>query len=115
MTCPAAFCFAALSLFAIDGDTFRDPAGQSYRVFGIDAPEIGETGARHATRTLQSLLRNHDLTCAAHGLSYGRPVLRCTLSGGAYHGHDLSCALVALTAARDWPRFSGGRYEACAP
>jgi len=117
MTCPVAFCFAALSLFAIDGDTFRDPAGQTYRIWGIDAPEQGEPGAARATETLAILLATHGLDCetAQARESHGRPVLRCDLRGGPFAGEDLACLLVGLGAARDWPRFSGGRYGPCAP
>lgn len=117
MTCPAAFCFAALSLLAVDGDTFRDPAGQSYRIWGIDAPERGEPGHDRATEILSILLATHGLDCdlAQPRASHGRPVLRCDVTDGPLAPADLACLLVSIGAARDWPRFSGGRYEACAP
>lgn len=106
---PLALALALSGLLATDGDTMR--AGDlRIRIWGIDAPERGEPGYRASTEALRSLITGRTLQCEAVDIDrYGRTVARCTLPDG----RDLACALVAMGAADDWPRYSGGAYAGC--
>lgn len=107
MICALALCIAGA--VAVDGDTFKTP-GQSYRVWGIDAPERDEPGFGYAKDAMRALIRGQVLSCDAVDVDrYGRIVARCDLPDGS----DLACRLVAMGAAVDWPRYSGGRYAGC--
>lgn len=99
---------ALLLAVSIDGDTFKAD-GQRIRLWGIDAPERSEIGGTQATLALQGLL-DRGFTCTLVDMDrYGRTVAICLLDDGT----DIACALVAMGHARDWPRYSGGRYEGC--
>jgi len=63
----------------VDGDTFTHN-GQSYRIAGIDAPELDQPcpEALEAKRALRLLLTDPERQCSATGeSSYGRPVVTC--------------------------------------
>ena len=99
---------ALLLAVSIDGDTFKID-GHRIRLWGIDAPERSEIGGTAATLALQGLL-DRGVTCQAVDVDrYGRTVAICMLDDGT----DIACALVAMGHARDWPRYSKGRYEGC--
>lgn len=93
------------SLTVVDGDTFKDRS-TSYRLWGIDAPEMREPEGRAAKEALRGLLRGrHSIVCQDMGTDrYRRTVARCD---------EISCALVAQGHARDWPRYSRGAYRDC--
>lgn len=99
---------ALLTAIAIDGDTLRI-GDERIRLFGIDAPERSDPGGPAATSALQRLL-DLGVTCEAVDTDrYGRTVAMCFTPDGG----DVSCAMVAMGHARDWPRYSGGRYAGC--
>lgn len=104
-------CIAALCLAATitDGDTLR-AGGTGHRLWGIDAPERGDPAGPAATAALRALTKGRRLACDQVDTDrYQRPVVRCWLPDG----RDLSCAMVAAGAARDWPKYSGGAYAGC--
>ena len=103
------FVLAPGSVEVIDGDTLR--AGDArLRLWGIDAPEAGDPGGARATSTIAAMIEGRALACRDMGLDqFGRVLVRCDLPDG----RDLGCALVSAGAARDWPRYSGGRYATC--
>ena len=94
---------------AIDGDTYK-LNGQSYRIWGIDAPERSDPDGPDATAALRSLIAGQTLTCDVVDTDrYRRQVVRCTLPDG----RDPACEMVRLGHARDWPKYSRGFYEVC--
>jgi len=105
-------CLFALCLtgaVAVDGDTLKLD-GQRYRLWGIDAPEVGEPGAAQARAALADLIEGQRLVCDHLDTDrYARPVIRCTLPWGA----DPACELVRQGAAVDWPKYSNGFYGGC--
>lgn len=106
---PLALLLILSNATAVDGDTFKHNK-QNYRVWGIDAPERGDAGAKQATATLRGLIAGQTLSCDVIDTDrYQRPVVRCALPGGA----DLACALVGAGVAQDWPKYSDGYYAGC--
>ena len=109
LTLPAAAVTGAAPR-VVDGDTLVLD-GQKVRLFGIDAPEQGQTCDRRATpwdcgawsaRVLADLVSAGPVTCAAQDTdSYGRMVAICTI------GHlDLGQAMVQQGAAVAYTRYS---------
>jgi endonuclease YncB( thermonuclease family) len=79
----------------IDGDTFEvlyDEEPTSVRVFGIDAPEVGESGGWESTQALRRLLGNRRVTMVFPGPkkrdSFGR-LLAIVYVDGTNVGHWL--------------------------
>lgn len=100
-----------LSAWAVDGDTLT-AGGQAVRLWGIDAPEIDRRAGRRAAEHLRQLTQDAELTCRIKDVdSYDRIVAQCFDA----QGRDLACLMVRAGHADDWPRFSGGYYEACEP
>lgn len=89
-----------------DGDTLR--FGETrVRLHGVDAPEMSTAEGREARRRLKALVGNGEVRCRDTGQrSYERVVAVCYDAGG----RDLAAAMVEAGWARDWPRYSGGRY-----
>lgn len=99
----------------IDGDSLR-VAGESIRLFGIDAPEArqqcrdarGQDYAcgREAARALTALVGSRTVSCTlvTHD-QYERGVATCVVQG-----RDLGDAMVRAGHARDYARHSRGRY-----
>ena len=104
--------FTVVRPWVEDGDTFHG-AGQTIRLWGIDAPERGAPPGDTATDFLAALLeKGVPLTCwRVETDHYGRTVARCETA----RGEDLACELVRLGVAQDWPRYSRGFYADCAP
>lgn len=100
----------------IDGDTFEATGGDGqrhrYRLWGIDAPEIGEVcgdgwqAGRQASQGLALLLSNENMTCLDLGRDrYDRVITKCWVEG-----HDVAELMVKQGLAWDWPRYSGKAY-----
>jgi endonuclease YncB( thermonuclease family) len=113
----------------IDGDTIdirsgtiamRDQVGGArvyhatrVRIAGIDSPELGQMcGVIHcglaAKRALQDAIRGALVTCKPSGLDrYGSTLAQCATADV----RDLGAHLVGSGYARDYTRYSGGRYK----
>lgn len=90
-----------------DGDTIRIGATR-IRLDGIDAPEMSTPYGEPARRHLAGLIGGRSVRCIDEGeRSYDRVVAICYLDG-----QDLGAAMVRDGWARDWARYSGGRYAA---
>lgn len=111
ISCIAALCISGA--VAIDGDTLRldSPVRNlRLRLWGIDAPEIKDSGGVEASRALSRLVKGHILACDLMDVDhYGRPVVRCRTETTS----DLACEMVKQGHAVDWPRFSDGAYAGC--
>ena len=105
---------AAQSVHVIDGDGLRID-GQSFRLWGIDAPELrqecSQGGKRYtcgevARSALETALRGSVPRCEPVGRGrYGRTIARC------YVGKDdLAAIMVRSGWAVDWPSYSRGAY-----
>lgn len=111
-----AFPARSAPLIVTDGDSLR-MGGERIRLWGIDAPERGQTCRRGrkrydcgaaATRPLHSFIGGRPVTCVRIETDrYGRTVARC-MAGG----NDLGRLMVASGWALDMPRYSGGAYAA---
>lgn len=102
----------------IDGDTIALRMGGdevAVRLEGIASPERDEPGGSAATAIVRALVEGHLIACAEMDRDrYGRVIGRCAMQSGS----ELNALIVAAGAARDCPRYSGGRYaafEAAAP
>ncbi len=98
----------------IDGDGL-EIAEVTYRLWGIDAPEIGQDCERDGTRypcgeiardMLRALIGGDPVTCEKVDEDrYGRTVARCAVGG-----RDLGSMMVNAGWALDFERYSGGHY-----
>lgn len=102
----------------IDGDTFKDEAGQRYRIWGIDAPEIDTSGGEESRWALIHALRfsNGLLSCKeVYTDKYQRKVVKCLQSweieGHTSHSIDIAEALAYMGQAKDSPKYSGRLYS----
>lgn len=95
-------------VYVVDGDTMLIQKTQ-IRLFGVDAPEINHPYGRKAKWALVSLCKGQTVKAEIieHD-DYGRTVARCHLQDG----RDVSAEMVKLGLAIDWPKFSGGIYQA---
>ena len=107
--CTAVICLSQ-PIAIYDGDTWR-AHGYRWRLWGISSPERYAPGGLAAKQALQAIVGDQPLACTPHGVSRDRYVVQCILPDGT----DIACAMVADGHATDWPEFSGGRYEDCAP
>src|SRR5437879_6440753 len=100
----------------IDGDTL-DMRGTRIRLWGIDAPEMGQTCqgrdgqtyecGRDSRAVMLELTRDRKVRCDDRGLDrYGRTVAVCRTEAG-----DINAAIVRRGWAVDWPRYSRGAYS----
>lgn len=104
----------ASDVIVTDGDSLRIN-GQRFRLWGIDAPELGQRCewrgqpfdcGRAAKDELGKLTQGRAITCqAVEADRYGRTVARCE-AGGV----DLARAMVRSGWALDYRKYSGGAY-----
>jgi endonuclease YncB( thermonuclease family)/uncharacterized protein YraI len=96
----------------VDGDTI-ELHDERIRLGGFDAPESGARCGRSnvyslAANALAERIASRTVICKVTGRdAYGRVTADC-----AADGVDLGDELVRAGWARDWPRYSGGRYAA---
>lgn len=94
----------------IDGDTI-EIHGERIRLGGFDAPESGARCGRSnvhnlAANALADHIASRTVTCTITGRdAYGRTTADCSVDSV-----DLGDHLVSAGWARDWPRYSSGRY-----
>ena len=65
----------------VDGDTFKDSRGSSYRLAEVYAPEKGEYGGKKATDTLQKMVEGRAVYVKQVGTSYNRKVVDARVQG----------------------------------
>lgn len=108
---PSRFDFAGQVTRVVDGDTFWINGQRSrVRVWGLDAPEIGNAGGSTATAQLAGLVSGHSVQCRMRDVDrYGRIVGQCWLPDG----RDIAAAMIASGTAREYCRFSGNYYGTC--
>jgi endonuclease YncB( thermonuclease family) len=88
-----------------DGDTIV-VGGMPIRLNGLAAPEGDEPGGAAATQAVLELVQGRTLRCELDGeRTHDRCVGVCYLEGD-----DISEVTIHRGLARDWPRFSQGRY-----
>lgn len=97
-----------LAPVAIDGDTIKCSTGERVRIFGIQAPEIGMSGAEASKRSLQALVKP-GVNCIHKGASYNRVVGICMTGSGV----DVGEQQIRRGMAYEWCRYSKGRYDGC--
>lgn len=95
--------------YALDGDTLY-VQGQSVRLWGVDAEELGEPNGHRARDALQHIVLGATVVCTVTGTSHKREVARCSIAGV-----DVGETLIKAGAALDCPRYSGGHYKAAEP
>lgn len=89
-----------------DGDTIRC-GDVRVRLHGVDAPEMDTPAGAPSRDALAAIVAGGPLACAdTGGRTYGRVVAICRLQDGL----DVGEAVIRAGWARDWPKFSGGRY-----
>lgn len=93
----------------VDGDTlYLEGVSTRIRLWGVDAPERDENGFDKASETLAALVAGRVLACEQVDTDpYARIVARCFIDDG----RDLSAAMIASGAAREYLRFTGGYYS----
>jgi micrococcal nuclease len=80
-----------------DGDTIGRGKDR-IRIWGIDAPELSETGGKDSRDYLRSMISGKRLSCQlVERDRYGRRVMQCHLPNGT----DLACQMVAARHAQD--------------
>ncbi len=78
------------------------------RLFGVDALEINHLYGKKAKWALVSLCKGQKVRVVATAEdAHGRIVAKCYLEDG----RDLSAEMVKLGTAKDWPKFSNGKYS----
>jgi micrococcal nuclease len=91
-----------------DGLYLTDRTGQ-IRLWGVDAPELGRPGGQEAKAALAGLTLGKSVRVEPRHWHGARLVARIQLPDG----RDAACEMARLGLARDWPKFSGGRYAGC--
>lgn len=97
--------------YVVDGDTlYIEGHRPAIRIWGINAPEKGESGYQAATNALSRLAFHKNVSCRFIETDrYGRSVSQCFLSDG----RDLGAELIRRGHAVEYCRFSKGYYGTC--
>ena len=106
------------NIVSVDGDTIRAANGVEFRLFGIDAPELGQTCTeangkswlcgRAAKAKLTTLMKSGNVNCEPHATDrFGRVVAVCSAAGVP----DLGEAMVRDGYATDLGGAAGNPYR----
>lgn len=95
----------------VDGDSlYLHGMEQQVRLWGINAPERGQTNYQRATRKLRALALHQQILCYLQDTDrYGRAVARCETESGT----DIGRQMLESGNAREYCRFSKGFYGGC--
>ncbi len=91
--------------YIVDGDTL-DTADTRIRLWGINAPEKGESGYQEAKEFLKNITANAKLTCIAFYYDRGKP----TVASCEINSQDIGRVMVLSGMARDYTKYSKGFY-----
>jgi micrococcal nuclease len=92
-----------------DGDTCAvqiDGRKQKIRIFGIDAPEIGQAFGKESRDALERRIQSKEVTLLCSGRSYKRKVCEVRLGDA-----DVAAELVKQGLAWDYRSYSRGKYS----
>ncbi|HEY9685403.1 MAG TPA: thermonuclease family protein [Coleofasciculaceae cyanobacterium] len=93
----------------VDGDTYHYCDGTKIRLDSVDTPEKGEPFYWVARRSLADLLQTRDIKLeGCHTDTTGKRQA-CRVFA---NGKDVQAELVRQGMAWDWPKYSGGKYQA---
>lgn len=97
--------------YVVDGDTlYIEGHRPAIRIWGINAPEKGESSHQAATNALSRLASHKNVSCRFIETDrYGRSVSQCFLSDG----RDLAAEMIRQGHAVEYCRFSKGYYGTC--
>lgn len=110
MLCTAIFCLFSITIH--DGDTIKAQAPwgmQSFRIWGVAAPELKEEGGIASALHLSDVTRNGPLSCEPRGASFNRFVVVCHTPEGV----DVGCEMIRRGAGVEDTRFTRGVYAHC--
>lgn len=95
----------------VDGDTFWiGGQDERIRVWGLDAPEVGNTAGSAATSEMTRLIKGQTLRCRQRDIDrYGRIVGQCWLPDD----RDIAAAMINSGTATEYCRFSRNHYGTC--
>ena len=95
--------------YVVDGDSlYLDGHKPQLRLWGVDAPERGQTGYRATTDTLFNIAHGQPVTCRPVDKDrYGRDVARCFLPDG----REINRMMIESRTAREYLPFSKGFYS----
>ena len=93
----------------VDGDSlYLDGHKAQIRLWGVDAPELGQRGFDQATGYLSMIAKGRRITCQQIDRDqYGRTVARCFLEDG----RELNRMMIESGTAKEYRRFSKGFYS----
>ncbi len=97
--------------YVVDGDTlYIEGHRPAIRIWGINAPEKGESGCQAATNALSRLVSHENVSCRFIETDrYGRSVSQCFLSDG----RDLGAEMIRQGHAVEYCRYSKNYYDTC--
>ena len=95
--------------YVVDGDSlYLSRYKPQVRLWGVDAPEKGQSGFNAATEQLKRLADGKKITCKVIDHDrYGRTVARCFLSDG----QEINAAMIGSGTAKEYRRFTKGFYS----
>ena len=103
--CLVSFAETITATSVHDGDTFRS-GKQSYRLWGIDTPELDQRWGVVAREALRQLLDGREIEIEQHGTSYRRIVVRCEVEK-----QDVALELLKMGLAWYCPEFAPRRND----
>ena len=97
--------------YVVDGDTvYIEGHKPAIRIWGINAPEKGESSYQAATNALSRLVSHKNVSCRFIETDrYGRSVSQCFLSDG----RDLGAEMIRQGYAVEYCRYSKNYYGTC--